>query len=56
MMLHPLPVRPAGTAFDSCMAAMPTDLGPFQQPATPLGLLDVMQGLRDHFEGTPHDA
>ncbi|KAL4437330.1 hypothetical protein ABPG75_004469 [Micractinium tetrahymenae] len=46
----------AGMGFDSCMAAMPTDLPVFQQPAQPLGLLDVMQGLRDHFEGTAHDA
>lgn len=46
----------AGIGFDACMAAMPTDLPVFQQPAQPIGLLDVMQGLRDHFEGTTHDA
>ncbi|KAL4447642.1 hypothetical protein ABPG75_004861 [Micractinium tetrahymenae] len=27
----------------------------FQQPAQPLGVLDVMDGLRLHYQGTPHD-
>lgn len=48
--------RYAGMDIPSCMAALPAQLPTFMPPKQPIGLLDVMEGLRDHFQGTTHDA
>lgn len=45
-----------GLDNSTCLERMPHGVPVFTQPDRKLGLLDVAQGLRDHFEGTPHDG
>lgn len=39
----------------TCMGLMPSNLPVFQDPARPLSLADVKEGMRNYFQGSEHD-
>lgn len=52
--VHPSRLLAARLGLEDTSAAGPF-FPVFQQPARPLGVLDVMNALRVHYQGTPHD-